>query len=129
MAPSLLRPRKWEENFNVGDLVVDAESRRRLPIHITPSKASSAPANMPGKNPAATAAPGKRLHCAVIGAVELIPVPLFGIAVAEAVDFVEDADEVALDVLEGPEPELLKEGLRELVARSMLQDELSALHV
>ena len=88
---------------------------------MTPSKANSAPANMPGKKPAATAAAGKRLHWAVIGAVELMPVPLFGTAVAEAVDSVEEALEVALDVLKGVEPELLKEGLRELVAKSMMQ--------
>jgi hypothetical protein len=62
MAPSLLLPRYCEENLEGGELAIEDDLCLDLPRQITPSNASNAPANMPGKKPAATAAPGKRVH-------------------------------------------------------------------
>lgn len=123
IAPSRLRPRKCEVNLDVGDFVLESELCRPLPRQITPRRARSAPASMPGKKPAATAAPGKRSQCAVIGSVESMPVPLFATAVAELFELAVAEVEVVLDVVEDVEgdDELSKEGLRELVALTMLQ--------
>lgn len=50
-----------------------------LPRKITPIKASRAPANTPGKNPAAIAGPGKPGHWLLTeGELEFIPIPLLG---------------------------------------------------
>jgi hypothetical protein len=80
-----------------GELAAEGYLCFDFPRQITPSNASNAPANIPGKKPAATAAPGKRGHCAVAGGLfESMPVPLLATAVAEVVGRTEDAVDTLL---------------------------------
>jgi hypothetical protein len=67
MAPSRLLTRECEENLEGGELAAEGDLCLGFPRQMTPNNASNAPANIPGKKPAATAAPGKRVHCAVTG--------------------------------------------------------------
>jgi hypothetical protein len=100
-----------------GELAAEDDRRRELPRQITPSNASNAPANMPGKKPAAIAAPGKRVHRAAIGgAFESIPVPLLAAVVGEFVGLGKEVnDEVpAVDVAVAVDAEFEEDGFREL---------------
>ena len=52
-------------------------------MKITPRRQRTAPTNRPGKKPATTAVPGKRLQCGITGWLESIPEAVGLVAVVE----------------------------------------------